>query len=89
MGNSLNCLSKNLLPPGHFPEFVRNLHCRMEGPEIAWRGEFIMLQESGLYRVSTSGGEPESLLNPDPDQGEAEYALPQILPGGKDVLFTI
>jgi len=43
----------------------------------------------GLYRVSASGGEPESLLIADSDKGEAEYSYPQILPGGKDVLFTI
>jgi len=43
----------------------------------------------GLYRVSASGGKPESLLISDPDLGEVRFLYPQILPGGKDVLFSI
>ncbi len=43
----------------------------------------------GLSRVSASGGQPESLVKPDPDQGEASYTQPVILPGGKAVLFTV
>ncbi len=44
---------------------------------------------TGLYRVSASGGEPEMLATPDPDQVGTRYRLPHILPGGKTVLFTI
>jgi len=43
----------------------------------------------GLYRVSASGGEPEILATPDFDKGETGYHAPQILPGGKAVLFFI
>ena len=53
---------------------------------------FTALAETGvgLYRISATGGEPESLAHPDlPNQGRIEYHSPQILPGGKDVLFTI
>ena len=42
-----------------------------------------------LYRVSASGGEREVLATPDSDKGEINYRKPQILPGGKAVLFTI
>ena len=42
-----------------------------------------------LYRVSASGGEPEILNTPDRDKGETWHWGPQILPGGKTVLFTI
>ena len=44
---------------------------------------------STLYRVSASGGEREILATPDLDKGEIGYHAPQILPGGKAVLFTI
>jgi serine/threonine-protein kinase len=42
-----------------------------------------------LYRVSASGGQPEILASPDSDKGETWYLSPDILPGGKAVLFTI
>ncbi|MFB0515969.1 MAG: TolB family protein [Candidatus Neomarinimicrobiota bacterium] len=44
--------------------------------------------ESGLWRISTSGEGLEQLTIPDPDQGEWGHGWPQILPGGKAVLFT-
>ncbi|MCZ6878202.1 MAG: protein kinase, partial [Acidobacteria bacterium] len=42
-----------------------------------------------LLRVSASGGLPEVLATPDPAKGELEYQHPEILPGGKAVLFDI
>ncbi|MDA2935059.1 protein kinase, partial [Acidobacteria bacterium AH-259-D05] len=45
--------------------------------------------DPGLYRVSATGGEPETLTIPNPDQGENAYLTPQILPDGKAVLFSI
>ncbi len=45
--------------------------------------------QRGLYRVSAAGGEAEQLAVVNVDQGEVNYHLPQILPGGAAVLFTI
>ncbi len=42
----------------------------------------------GLSRVSASGGRSEVATRPDPDAGEATHRWPQVLPGGKAVLFT-
>jgi len=42
-----------------------------------------------LYQVSAAGGEPESLAVPITEKGERRYFDPEILPGGKAVLFTI
>ncbi len=42
-----------------------------------------------LYQVSANGGEPESLAIPEAEKGELQYFSPEILPGGKTVLFTI
>jgi eukaryotic-like serine/threonine-protein kinase len=42
----------------------------------------------GLYRVSAAGGKPELLASPDPKQGERWYRWPEILPGGRAVVFT-
>ena len=49
----------------------------------------VFASEAGLYRLSASGGEPESLAILDRDRGEIQYRMPDILPGGKEVLFTI
>ncbi len=40
-----------------------------------------------LYRIPAAGGEPQMLATPDP--GEGGYQQPQILPGGKAVLFAV
>ena len=45
--------------------------------------------EAGLQRVSAAGGTPEVLTRPDRAQGEANHLWPEILPGGRAVLFTI
>ena len=44
---------------------------------------------SGLWQVSSNGGEPVELTTPDQEQGQANHAWPHILPGGRAVLFTI
>ncbi len=43
----------------------------------------------GLYRVSANGGEPEMLAPVNLDEGELAYLLPDFLPDGKNLLFTI
>jgi serine/threonine-protein kinase len=43
---------------------------------------------SGLFRVSSEGGAPSKLTEPDPSQ-ETSHRWPQVLPGGHAVLFTI
>ena len=43
----------------------------------------------GLYKVSADGGTPELLTVPDAAKAEVRHYAPQILPGGRDVLFTI
>ena len=44
---------------------------------------------SGLLRVPMGGGELEVLTTPDAERGEVNHAWPEILPGGRAVLFTI
>ena len=44
---------------------------------------------SGLSRVHEEGGEPEVLTTPDPLKRERTHRLPDVLPGGKAVLFTL
>ena len=44
---------------------------------------------TGLQRVAAAGGAPTILTRPDVEQGEADHAWPEWLPGGKAVLFTI
>jgi len=44
---------------------------------------------NGLFRVTTSGGKPEKIAAPDTAKGEREFSGPQVLPGGRVILFTI
>jgi serine/threonine protein kinase len=44
---------------------------------------------SGLLRISSAGGTPETLTTPNPKEQEISHRWPQVLPGGKYVLFTI
>ncbi len=43
----------------------------------------------GLMRVSAGGGSPEILTAPDVGKEELSYRWPEILPGGKAILFVI
>ncbi len=45
--------------------------------------------ETGLQRVSAAGGPMTVLTRPDREQGEADHFWPEMLPGGRAVLFTI
>jgi serine/threonine-protein kinase len=45
-------------------------------------------RSGGLYRISADGGAPASLTELDRDGGDFTHRWPQILPGGKTVLFT-
>lgn len=45
--------------------------------------------DNGLWKVSAEGGKPQKLTTPDRSKGESNHRWPQILPGGKFVLFTI
>jgi Tol biopolymer transport system component len=44
---------------------------------------------AGLQRVSTAGGPATMLTRPDRARGEADHFWPEMLPGGRAVLFTI
>ena len=44
---------------------------------------------SGLLRISASGGAPQTLTTPNAKEQEISHRWPQVLPGGKSVLFTI
>jgi hypothetical protein len=44
---------------------------------------------AGLFRVAAGGGSPESLTKPNAQDGEASHRLPEILPGGQAVVFTV
>ena len=43
----------------------------------------------GLSRISASGGTPQLLTTVDLKKGEYSHRLPQMLPGGQAVLFTV
>ena len=54
------------------------------------RGGFSAAQApSGLEMIPAAGGSPQPLLQLDSVSGELEHQWPQILPGGRAVLFTV
>jgi len=44
---------------------------------------------SGIWKVAASGGVPESVTRLDVGKGEVSHRWPQLLPGGKAILFTV
>jgi serine/threonine-protein kinase len=44
---------------------------------------------TGLFQVSEGGGEPTVLTWPNREQGETDHLWPELLPGGRAILFTI
>ena len=44
---------------------------------------------TGLQRIAAAGGPTTVLTRPDRAQGEADHLWPELLPGGRAVLFTI
>jgi serine/threonine-protein kinase len=65
---------------------------RLDDLGATWSADgFIVfaLYGSGLFRVSSEGGEPEPLTSLDYGGGEVQHRWPQILPDGEHVLFTV
>ncbi|MFY9528182.1 MAG: hypothetical protein WBC04_20440 [Candidatus Acidiferrales bacterium] len=50
---------------------------------------FVPVFSSGLWKVPATGGKPIRLTTPDAKQGEVAHLWPEVLPGGKEVLFTV
>jgi Tol biopolymer transport system component len=50
---------------------------------------FAPVQGEAIYRVSDSGGTPETLLRPDRARGETRYCWPWFLPDGERFLFVM
>jgi serine/threonine protein kinase/Tol biopolymer transport system component len=49
----------------------------------------VFSSNGGLMRIPAAGGTPQTLAGPDPKRNELYYFSPQLLPGGKQVLFSI
>jgi Tol biopolymer transport system component len=50
--------------------------------------QFAEASGAGIWQVSASGGKPEPLISPRSDEGEWAVTFPEVLPGGKEVLFV-
>jgi serine/threonine-protein kinase len=49
----------------------------------------VFSQDSSLFRIDSSGGQPEKIADPDAAKGEMDYDRPITLPGGQAVLYTV
>jgi serine/threonine-protein kinase len=52
-------------------------------------GDILLGTFSGLYRVSSTGGDPEPVTRLDTERGELGHLSPSHLPGGKKALISI
>jgi serine/threonine-protein kinase len=50
---------------------------------------FVPGSAAGIWRVSARGGEPRVVAAPDYAEGERSYRFPEVLPGGRAVLYTL
>ncbi len=50
---------------------------------------FTPSHNEGLYRVAATGGTPQAVTSPDREAGAKTHRFPQLLPGGREVLFMI
>lgn len=48
----------------------------------------VLENEGGIYQLSSEGGIPKQLTMPDTTLGEVGHVLPQMLPGGKRILYV-
>ncbi len=62
---------------------------RVAGASWGRDGRIIFATTEGLFRIGQDGGKPELLAAPRRDRGELLYAWPELLPGGRAVLFTM
>jgi serine/threonine-protein kinase len=60
-------------------------------PTQSWGddGNILITDNGVLKRISANGGNPVVLAQPDPQKGEVYYHSPQLLPGGKEILFNV
>ncbi len=68
--------------------------CRIEGvPRGGWWADDNTIWyghlNSGVHRVSVTGGTPEQVTVVDTGRGEISHRFPQVLPGNKWVIFTV
>lgn len=63
------------------------------GPGASWGPDGTIVYSTswlgGLAEVPDEGGEPKTLTEPDADREEIGHWWPQVLPNGRDVLFTV
>jgi serine/threonine-protein kinase len=62
---------------------------RQLGGSWGANGSIVFADGVGLFTVSADGGAAHALARPAAERGETRYAWPQILPGGRRLLFTI
>ena len=72
------------------------LNASIDGPDrgATWASDDTIIfatgnSKTGLQRVPATGGTVEVLTHPDRAHGEADHLWPEVLPGGRAVLFTI
>lgn len=81
---------KKVSTNGGAPVFLAKSFDLMGG---SWGGDGTIVfspgEGVGLRTISSDGGEARSLTTLDRDAGEREHCWPQILPGGRAVLYTV
>jgi serine/threonine-protein kinase len=71
------------------PSVVREIHGQRG---FAWADEHsivVAMDAGGLIRVQADGTAVDTLATPRPQDGERAYQWPEVLPGGRTVLYTV
>ena len=74
---------------GHAGDARRQLPAAPPGDRMTRSSSRPTTRTTGLQRVAAAGGPTTVLTRPDRAQGEADHLWPELLPGGRAVLFTI
>jgi hypothetical protein len=92
IADSTLTLKKVSITGGPAIEVVNRLDGPLRGATWATDGSIIFATNNsatGLQRVPAAGGTPVVLTTPDNARGETHHLWPEVLPGGRAVLFTI
>ncbi len=75
---------------GGAPQTLTDLASAMGG---SWAADgtiyFLPSATSGVWKVPAAGGTPEAVTTLDRANGEVSHRWPQVLPGGKAIIFTV
>ncbi len=94
-GRQIGFASRRELKKTHIAGGAPETICQLRGPwpsGTSWGTDDTIVYGTfggSLYQVSAAGGEPQPLTTLDEQRGDRFHSDPEVLPGGRAVLFTL